>query len=446
MNNSIPICSIPQSNYYETSHKQRRDWSYSQLLKGQYKIVIGEKIDELDIDLFKKAICVVLRSNESLRTNFVTIDGKLVQVIREYDHRYEIKYFDCRGVWGSIRYSGIVKREKKRRVDYQNEPLISSMLFRFNDGYRLMLFIEHIIFDAISNQILRSEIKNVYHRILNGQEILAIGKRFQLKDYVAWKNKRVDDFSNIVYWQQARSKSEYVLNFDKFYLNCGIQNFKKIKGVKGEFRGFISGELKNDIDEMTRQFESSRSFFMTTTFVLLMSFFFKKRSILVSTISMGRESREFVDLIACCAEPIFLFIDIDANLTVRDTIRMVERVFFSSAEHLFPWGDIREIPLNGMYLMQINYIPNLSKINNTSFKHIKSLHANEKSNVVMPYSFLQFTERFGYIELLFSYSREIYSPQMIQILFEQYLVLLNKIKQDSNSKISDLMKFFNPTP
>jgi NAD(P)-dependent dehydrogenase (short-subunit alcohol dehydrogenase family) len=44
---STPIVSIPQSKYYETSHKQRRDWSYAQLLMAKadaYKIQIPEVV------------------------------------------------------------------------------------------------------------------------------------------------------------------------------------------------------------------------------------------------------------------------------------------------------------------------------------------------------------------------------------------------------------------
>jgi hypothetical protein len=84
--NTASIEPVPDQEYYELSHAQRRLWILSQLDEGSaaYNIPLSVLFEgDLDRDALERALAELVRRHESLRTTFVTVDGEPRQKVHD---------------------------------------------------------------------------------------------------------------------------------------------------------------------------------------------------------------------------------------------------------------------------------------------------------------------------------------------------------------------------
>jgi NRPS condensation-like uncharacterized protein len=119
----------------------------------------------LDAGLLQASIGTVVRRHDSLRTRFTTSAGVTTQRVERFDG-YDLNVIDLSGMPGAE-----AEREAKRlaqefqdqKIDLCVGPVFEARLFKLSlHDHVLVLLVDHMVSDGVSNAILGQEIWRSY--------------------------------------------------------------------------------------------------------------------------------------------------------------------------------------------------------------------------------------------------------------------------------------------
>ena len=165
--------------------------------------------ENINIDLLKKAVNMVVRNNDSFRIQLTLENSNPMQ----YLVAYEPFDMDVVNVSSMEDFRDLENSMVKEKFTLLNSPLFKFKLALFPNGYAaVILNIHHIISDSWSLGITIKEIVNIYHSLIKKEEYVSptfsyidfinSEKNYEdskkyLKDKEFWKNY-LSDFSNVV--------------------------------------------------------------------------------------------------------------------------------------------------------------------------------------------------------------------------------------------------------
>lgn len=185
---------VEKREYYPLSSAQKRLFVVQQIDPGSvaYNMAQGQPIEdtEPDIDFVNRNLYRLMERHESLRTSFITIDGKPMQRVHDTgDVSLEIEMLEPL----EETLSPLEVREKVRRMfvrpfDLARPPLIRVGFIRIAGvGNVLLMDTHHIISDALSNDIIISD----FLAVSAGQN--PEPPRLQYRDFSHWQNRRREE-------------------------------------------------------------------------------------------------------------------------------------------------------------------------------------------------------------------------------------------------------------
>jgi amino acid adenylation domain-containing protein len=194
---NMDILVVPQAEYYEVSHAQKRLWILSQFDEASVaynspRAFILE--GKLNIQAFAKVFETVVQRHESLRTTFTILNGEPKQKINDANSGwFYLEYTDLRNdADRESKVKVIAESESKTVFNLQEGPLLKAKLFQMNeDRYIFLLTMHHIITDGWSMGVLVKEILKLYDAYCLGLENPLKPLKIQYKDYAAWQNSQL---------------------------------------------------------------------------------------------------------------------------------------------------------------------------------------------------------------------------------------------------------------
>lgn len=162
----------------------------------------------LDFENVRRSLHALIERHEALRTRIVGEDTGLVQVIDPPDSNVATLELlheagtwptepDARAVLGSFIH---------RPLRAQGERLFRAGLLSLStEDHVLTLVLDHIMSDARSISILRTEFLNGYFALERGQLPQLPGPRLQFADYAIWEQRSLEAIlrTHLPYWLQA---------------------------------------------------------------------------------------------------------------------------------------------------------------------------------------------------------------------------------------------------
>jgi fengycin family lipopeptide synthetase D len=238
---------LEKKEYYDLSHAQRRLWILNQIDKENiaYNIPGSLEFDTMNGKAFEMAVETLIKHHESLRTTFITVDGKPKQKIHDYETLgFRINYIDLRNEVNKEKTVKILKEtEIETPFNLEKGPLLRVNLLCINDNRYLFLFtMHHIISDGWSMMILENELSALYNAFCREKTFSLAPLRIRYKDFAAWHNLQVEG-------QIVEKHREY-----------WTQKFRgeiPVLGLKADFprpmtRTFRGGHVPMDIESETR--------------------------------------------------------------------------------------------------------------------------------------------------------------------------------------------------
>jgi surfactin family lipopeptide synthetase A len=194
--NGVPPVALPDaptadSGAAELSFAQQRLWFLDQMEPGRTTYAIPMAIElrgALDARMLERALGALISRHESLRTVFVTVEGKPQQVVSEPDD-WKLPVSDLGGgVKVHRRWEDLVRQEAARGFDLARGPLFRAQLYRLADDHHVLLLgMHHIIVDGWSLGILLRELGAFYGCFCRGEKPAVPPLGVQYRDFARWQ-------------------------------------------------------------------------------------------------------------------------------------------------------------------------------------------------------------------------------------------------------------------
>ena len=192
------------------SYAQQGLWFLDQFAPGspRYNIPMALQLDgPLDVEVLARAVVLVVRRHEILRTTFIEDRGEPRQIVSTTSS-VQMRFVDASAIEPAKRgrvVPRLVRQELWQPFELAQGPLLRISLWRMAaDQHVLTATMHHIIADAWSVNVLLREITTIYASLVANRPAALPPLPIQYGDYAAWERARVEGPAferTLTYWE-----------------------------------------------------------------------------------------------------------------------------------------------------------------------------------------------------------------------------------------------------
>ncbi|TRU33563.1 MAG: amino acid adenylation domain-containing protein [Microcystis aeruginosa Ma_MB_F_20061100_S20] len=319
------------------SYAQQRLWFLDQLEPNSpfYNISLALHLTgSLQVDVLEKSLQEIIQRHESLRTNFATIEGNPVQIIKP-ESNWQLTLVNGKD---SPKYREEQEIKKWLEIhshqpfDLANDSLIRATLLKLSDTeHFLLICLHHIVSDGWSMGVFIEELTTLYNAYTKGLEPLLQELPIQYADFAIWQREYLQGEireKQLNYWQKQLASAPVLLHLPTDYPRPLQQSFQgdRIKCV-------LSPELSQGLNKLSR--EKGVTLFMTllTAFQTLLYRYTGQTDILVGTPIANRTRSELAGLIGFFVNTLVLRTDLAGNPSFSELLKQVRETATDAYDH-----------------------------------------------------------------------------------------------------------------
>ncbi|MFT8352151.1 amino acid adenylation domain-containing protein [Clostridium saccharoperbutylacetonicum] len=441
-NKKVQIIGIPKVKYKDNlrlSFAQEGIW-FNSKIEPIYNVVLSVSINKkpLDIAILKKAIEIVIKNNQELRT--IIIEKDYVPYQKVYDEvisdiTYE-KHLD--------KTEQELRKFFEHQETYREYKLDEAPLFHFRIGESgdgsiiLTIGTHHVLADAYAINIILEEIDKRYSELLNGNEIIADENKTICADYAMWQREEFEKkgyYSDVEYWEK------------KLQGNMNIIEFPKKENSKyGDYEGDgmrISIPSKNikAFSELCKTINISMYAGYAALFYIFLNYIYDIDDIAIGTATVGRDRSEIQDSLGNFAFASLIRTEVSKNDSFIELAKKTKKTINELYEHqALPFEMIlKETTVDRKYhklpyRILIEYIKNERLSTNLGFT------VADYSNEITPADFTFFIQSEPDEEYLtFYYKRNLFDDEEI----EDFVYLMKDIFEEVVNKPTAALKEYD---
>ena len=426
------IVPLADRMYYPVSHAQERLY-YEQTLKKNslnYNVYGAYEIKgTLDIERLQQSFRLLIERHCSLRTSFLLQPEGLVQKINT------IISFDLEVIDNTQIKSATKAFERfVQPFDLAAPSLIRCAVFRQPGLNLLFVDIHHIVCDGISLNMLMNDFKNIY----SGKALPSLALRYV--DYAHWQRntaKLAEKQKN--YWKQQLSGDliELQLPVIQDRNTIQIQN-AIIKTVE------VQEEDYKNIQQFLVTANVSPYMFFISVFYLLLSKISGNADIIIGTDVMGRTQEGLDKIVGTFINLLPLRMEVkeeDNYLTFLSRVKNMVLDGFENQDYQYDQmlSDLmheQRLParLVAAHFAFANYY---SKDESIGDVEMVPFEQNMKATTQFECK-LEVREDKGKYKLLFFFSRELFSPEIMDVMAEYYVNIMDTVLTTANTFINEI--------
>jgi amino acid adenylation domain-containing protein len=423
------------------------------------QIVVLE--DETDKERLEAAFGKLIQRHESLRTSFVIIKDQPVQKIH-IDVEFAIDYHDAQRKSQSVKSEAQGKDTKEGRrepaamlhastikdfirpFDLSRPPLLRVRLKKVGKAqYILMIDMHHIISDAVSHSILKTDFMSFYAGA--GKELPAL--RLHYKDYAQWQNRK--EQKDIMkqqeeYWIKLFAGELPVLNIPTDYPRPAALSFA---GDRIEFE--IGGKLTQKLKSLTSEQGATIHMVMLAIFNILLARLTMQEDIIIGITTAGRRHADLENTIGFFANTLALRNFPTKEKTFLEFLKEVKENSLEAYENQdYPFECLvnalrvnRESGRNPLFdiIFEIQNDPDpLEEIAGNSITNLTWKPYPFKRNITVFDMIWTGTDKGEHIFFAVDYRTRLFEKESVEIMIERYLVLIESALNNVGSKIKEL--------
>jgi hypothetical protein len=325
-----PLVKLPRvaGEEIEVSFAQQRLWFLDQLEPGSgfYNIAGAVRLrGVLDAGALARSVQEVVRRHESLRTRFVSTNGRPAQIIESH-MMVQLPVVDLSELdhtQKDAEVQRLAREEAQRGFDLSQGPLLRATLLKVDaNEHVLLLTMHHIISDGWSVSVLMQEVSTLYERYSKGASAALPELAIQYADYAAWQRERLQGEvldRELAYWKQQLADAPTVLDLPVDHPRPPVQTFR---GATTTFR--LSDELSGALKTLSRKQNTTLFTTLMAAWNVLLHRYTGQHDILVGTPIANRKHVETEKLIGYFANTLVLRTKFDGNPTFAE---LMERVW-----------------------------------------------------------------------------------------------------------------------
>ena len=392
-------------------------------------VMIKLRKDSSVKDTVEKAFKMMVERHEILRTKFLRIDGKCMQVIV----KTEDICIDYCYVQDTNTDEENLKRSFIRPFDLERANSVRAMLIERSEEYILLLDMHHIVSDGFSYNLFLQE----FGSLLNGK--LLENQARQYKDYSEWLLER-DISKQREYWLKHFEDQIPVLE-----LPCDYER-PKVLGSKGqEIRRKIDQKIWDGIQSYAIENGTSEYMILLAGMMILLSELSGQEDIVVGSPINGRSNKDttsmmgiFINTLPMRCKPekkknIKLFLE-EVKEECLNAYSNCDYPFEEMTKEIVKKRDYSHNPLYDVLLiLQNNEKVNWEKISNV-------IDASEiglsSSKCDLEFEITDWNEEH---EIKLLYCSELFCEETSEKILNKYIDLLKKIPENEEKRIEDFI-------
>jgi amino acid adenylation domain-containing protein len=326
---------IPRDGPLPLSFAQERIWLLDQLAPGDATFIpVAVRLTgRLDVTALEQSINAIIERHEILRTTFMAIDGRPVQ-LRAPARHLAIAVLQLAGLAAAEREAMVLRlaaEEVQRPFDLARGPLLRATLLRLGPAeYVLLLTMHHIVSDGWSLGVFMRELATIYAAVTSGQPSPLPDLPIQYADYAIWQRAWLDERreQQLAYWRARLSGELPALELPTDRLRPAVQTFRGARHVL-----VLTPALSAALHELSQR--ESATLFMTLLagFLAILARYTGQPDIIVGTPITGRTHAKITGLIGFFVNTLVLRTDLSGDPSFRALLGRVREVCLGAYDH-----------------------------------------------------------------------------------------------------------------
>ena len=288
---------------------------------------------ELDREYLQRSVDALINRHEVLRTRFSMVDGGLRHrvdervecpvVIKEVGDTGQSKATECA--------EQFIQEVADRTHDLSVGPLFNVALIKLTGREQILVFgIHHLLFDAVTIDILFREFWLRYAQFILGYEPKVQRVSVRYAEYRLWQEKthRLWVERHRHYWV-SRLSGGAAIEWPGVVKNATGHQQECVSAVERSFGETLSAEVHSS----ARRLRTSVSLELLAAYAAVISQLNHQRDFIVGTMWNGRDHAEHSDIAGYLAHPLYLRVQMSGEETFRQLLENVSTEFRNALVH-----------------------------------------------------------------------------------------------------------------
>jgi amino acid adenylation domain-containing protein len=430
------------------SFAQTRMWFLNSLNANSayYTVSAGLELrGALDRQALEKAFHEIVRRHEVLRSNFVMLDGSLVQCVHAAE-LFAVEFIDLQGWSLELRLAEakrIAKELAHRPFDLEDDFLIRIQLLKLQETHHILVVaMHHVVSDGWSIGVLINELTILYDAYRQGAASPLPPLAWQYSDYSRWQHKWLEEKrfeQEVEYWKEKLKNAPSFLPLPADRPSPAHRSF-----YGGHGSVLLNPATVQKLKTFARQQAVTEFMLFLAAFNVLLARYSGQTDICIGTPVAGRNIGETEKLIGLFVNTLVMRTDLSGN---PPFVGVLERVKESSldafAHQTLPFEKLVEIlqPERGpnfMPFFQVMFVLQNSPATALVLKDL-AVSAWEFENDMSQFDLtLMVVETLQGVYLTYEYSSELFDVATVEQMFRSFEVLLDNIGTLPKKRISEL--------
>jgi amino acid adenylation domain-containing protein len=445
---SPPILPVSRENNLPLSFAQQRLWFIEQLQPNNaaYNITSAVRVfGNLNITALESCLNEIIKRHESLRTNFIAVEGLPIQVITE-NLQLSLPVIDLQSLSKSDQETQIqqlINKETLQPFDLTQLPLLRVILLKLSATEYVVIFtMHHIISDAWSTAVMIREIVALYPAFAEGKSFTLPELPIQYADFAVWQRQWLQGQvleNHLAYWKQKLGAALPVLKLP-YNQNQTVPPSNKA-GIQ-TFR--LSPEVSQALNILSRQENVTLFMTMVAALKTLLYRYTGQDDIVIGTDVANRNRGETEGLIGFFVNLLVLRTDISGYPTFRELLQRVRKVtleaynhqdlpFDKLVEELRPERHLSNTPLFQVLFVMDNVPTKNLQLPGLTLSPIEVETKTAKFDIAL---FMSETE--AGITGSWLYKKDLFAAEKIASLLDNFQALLASITTQPDARINTL--------
>ncbi|MFQ5421299.1 MAG: condensation domain-containing protein, partial [Anaerolineae bacterium] len=324
---NIPFKSIPRDGKLPLSYAQQQLWFLEQLEPGNlfYNLISAVRLTGvLDREALQQSLQEMVRRHESLRTTFITENGRPRQLISS-TRTIPVVLDDFTHLPDSERMEkgmALVDAEAKRPFDLAAGPLLRLRLVRLaDDDYIAIIAMHHIISDGWSMSVFIQELTTLYAAYRTDRPSPLTDLPLQYADYAHWQEQWLQGETlaqQLDYWKKQLHNQPLLIDLPTDYPRPAVQTSN---GATATFT--LSPTLTNKLNAFSRAQGATLFMTLLAAYQILLSRYARQEDISVGTAVANRSRPEIEGLIGFFVNTLVIRTDLAGRPSFKKLLQRV---------------------------------------------------------------------------------------------------------------------------
>ncbi|MGE5340960.1 MAG: amino acid adenylation domain-containing protein [Candidatus Omnitrophota bacterium] len=420
---------VEEKEYYELSFNQKRLWFIYQMTPDSAAFHLPGRIlldHEVKDEWVEHTLEQLFLRHDSFRTGFKALDGQPVQYVvqKPIINLQKIDVSNLKEPEKQQERDRLFLQIATTPFDLTAIPLFRAALVKVESNvYEFMTNMHHIITDGWSIELIKKEFNTIYDGYRTGSVVALAPLPLQYKDFAEWHNRVLTDPQLPAYhfWKEKLQN-----DIPSFRLPADAsQNREDSTGAA--YQSIIDSDLKDRINQLAQDHNTTLFTVLFSTYMIFLSRFSGQGEVSCSIIGAGREHASLHDIVGFFVNSIIYHSVVDLNESFTDFLNRVSRDVVERFQY-------QDYPLELLFEELRQRYPEIS----VSFN---MLHIRDSAQTPIPESLTSgpiptvseskfdlepyVTEYSNGITVYWSYKKNLFHPETIAYMVEEYIKLLD---------------------